>query len=82
MSVLIATPVNEENEYCLDIFTRQLRSFDYVDYDTYLVDNSKDPLYIEYLYNLGLNAERIEPEGSVAEYLCECYNAIRDKVLY
>ncbi len=82
MNVLVATPVNDENEYCLDIFTRQLRSFEYVDYDTYLVDYSKDPLYIEYLWNLGLNAERVQPEGSVAEYLCKCYNAIRDKVLY
>lgn len=82
MSVLVATPVSDENEYCLDIFTRQLCSFDYVDYDTYLIDYSKDPLFIEYLYNLGLNAERIKPEGNIAEYLCECYNAIRDKVLY
>tara|TARA_R100000808_G_C2137719_1_gene145805 strand:- start:806 stop:1501 length:696 start_codon:yes stop_codon:yes gene_type:complete len=82
MSVLVATVVNEDKDYCLDIYARQINSFSYPNYDTYIVDVSQDPLYIERLWRMGVEVERIPPIGRELDYVCSGYNAIRDKVLY
>ena len=82
MSILIAGLTSDKKDYCLEIFLRQITSFTYPNYDTFLVDNSKNPLHLDEIWKWGIDATRVEPRGTAQEYLCESQNLIRDKVLY
>jgi len=81
MNILVAAPTSDKKDYCLDVYARQVQSFTYIDYDTFLVDNSKDPKHIEKIWDLGIDAERVEPKGSPLEFITESQNIIREKVL-
>ena len=82
MSILVGTSTSDRKDYCLDLYSRQILSFTHPDYEVFIVDNSEDINHIEKLWERGIDAIRIEPEGSPSEYICRSQNAIRDKVLY
>jgi hypothetical protein len=81
MSILVAAPTSDKKDYCLDVYTRQILSFTHPNYDIFIVDNSEDPNHIDRFWDLGLDAERVEPKGSPVEFITESQNIIREKVL-
>ena len=80
-TILVATPTSSDKDYTFPAYTNQLQNFTYPNYDTYIVDNSKDKNYINTIWAQGIDADHVEPGGSPIEYVTLCQNIIRNKVL-
>lgn len=80
--VLVACPIAKEKDYCFDFFAEQLKSFDYPNYETLLVDNSNDYSFQKKIAEKGINVIHA-PRGNKhpIEFICDSMNIIRDYFL-
>lgn len=79
--ILVAAPTSRLKDYCFQDYAQQLRSFEYMNYDTFMVDNSTDPDYVKTIWEAGIDAQHIEPGGSPIEYVTLSQNMIRNKAI-
>jgi len=76
-SVLIAAPTSDVKDYCFDKYVQQLKSFTYPEYDTFIVDNSKDKFHIKKFWKEGINGIHYPVKGHPTQWLTDCQNIIR-----
>ena len=76
-SVLVAAPTSDKKDYCFNEYVRQIKSFTYPNYDTFIVDNSKDKFHIKKFWHEGVNGINYQVEGHPTQWLTDCQNIIR-----
>lgn len=79
--ILVGAPTSRLKDYAFKEYSKQLRSFEYMNYDTFMVDNSPDPKYVETIWEAGIDAIHIEPGGSPIEYVTLSQNMIRNRAI-
>lgn len=80
-TVLLACPISEKKDYCLDRWLDVASSLSYPAYDMYFVDNSHDPTYHRKILDKGFICDHIKPEGSPVHYIAICQEMIRKRFL-
>ena len=76
-SVLVAAPTSDNKDYCFKEYVQQLKSFTYSNYDTFIVDNSKDKFHIKKFWYECINGIHYNVEGHPVQWLADCQNIIR-----
>lgn len=80
--VLVASYFSDLKEYALYDFLAIIKNLTYPNYDIYLVDNSKDIAFHKVIRTHGFDCDYVNPDGRMSrEYMTECLNVIRDRVL-
>jgi hypothetical protein len=83
--VLIGVVTASQKDYCAGAFTEQLKSFNYDNYEVFIVDNSEDEKHIRNFEGFDVeHISRFKQNGNYKKpnvMLTECQNRIRDKFL-
>ncbi len=79
--VLVGAPISDKKDYCLWEWIDSINRLSYPNHDVFLVDNSEDPDYHRKLWEIGINCDHIEPEGTPVEYITKSQNIIRQYAL-
>ena len=80
--ILVGAPVCNHYDYCLDRYLEALKSFDYPNYDIFLVDNSDDETFYQKLKFLGIPIIRKgHDEPSIKMKMILGRNHLREKTL-
>lgn len=80
--ILVSAPINKVKQYCIWEYFAIVKNLTYPNYSLYFVDNSKDENFHKEIRAHGIDCDRIAPEGkSSREFMCECNNKIRERVL-
>ena len=79
--VLVGCPTSGYHEYCLDDYYTSITSFSYKNYDTLLVDNSKNDSYFNKLKKLNLNVIKDEFKEKARDRVINSRNILRDYAL-
>src|SRR3989338_4339015 len=79
--VLVGCPTYEGKSYCLDVYSRAVRSLKYARFDILLVDNSKTDDYTHAIVSAGLPVTKVPWHEDPRERVVSARNVMRDKVL-
>lgn len=79
--ILVAAPTSDKKDYCVNEWVNQLHNLTYLDYEVFVVDNSKDENHRNFFLNKGIECEWVKPEGHPVDYITASQNVIRNKFL-
>ena len=81
--VLVGCPINIVKDYCMDQWLDMVKNLTYRNYDIYLVDNTKNPLYHKKLReNHNLKIDWVDPAKKEARYyMADCIEKIRTRAV-
>ena len=79
LKILVAAPIFDGMEYCIDTFIDRIKSLSYGDYDILLVDNSKIDLFSKEIRDKhGIDVVCLSLDVSNMEKIIQCRNYILD----
>jgi hypothetical protein len=83
MKILIAIPTYRGKDYCWIRFFANMKALYPANHqiDYVVVDNSKDPYYVQYLRSFGIHALRTPPQGRTQHTLANTHNLLREYFL-
>ena len=80
MKILVGCPTYELFEYCLEEYSKAVKSLTYNNYDVLLVDNSKDNNYLKKIKSLNLPVEKCSYLNLARARIVSSMNILRDHV--
>lgn len=79
--VLVAAPVFDQKDYCLEKYLKHIEDIDYPNYDHIMVDNSEDDWFFKKLQFLEVESYKVNRGANSREAICNSMNFIRDYFL-
>lgn len=77
-NVLVCCPSSQDKDYCFQDYAKQVRTFNYTNYDVLICDNSKNEKYMSTYWRAGVDAVHIVPKGNPVQFVCDSQNILRD----